>query len=336
MITKNFKFLMFPLIILLLCMCYACEQKAPENPKDDTKPADQTANVEQKIPDPAVLPDELIAQQIYTFNQMALIETSFVHFHTATLSMPANPQEMIDSNFPVFWPKNTFTGAPVRWLATPPDPNNPAHRGEFYYNRVDNNQASIQFLAIDTKNSTPDNIVYRVETFDIEAPMANRARDISSDKDPYFSLGMELAGFTQEQRYNYAYKQVIAQPLHYLISFYMKTHETPFTSMLDLLADGRYFILSNGYEHMKSMINGNNLVFQIGYIDKDHALYNVNFAGEEKDVMYLNTVMNADGKTVGSTWDATEGEPVNVFDQSMIDDLVIPESLFINPEFFKK
>jgi hypothetical protein len=319
-------------ILLLLTVLFGCGDKDlrtyDSNPLLTDK-GEQSA-VQREL---TAIPENLLKIQGRIFSDITLIETSCVQFHTAFIRMPVKLEELFDTNFVVFWPQNWKSGGPVKILDTPPDPSNPDHIGNVFFNRKGEHEASLQYLTIDLERSTEDTPVYMLVDFAIIAPLANQILGVNPGDDPYWSLSRELKELSDNERYRYAYKEMLAQPFHFLSCFYMLENDKPAGSLQEMLTSDRFLIFSQGFEYLNKMISEENLELDLGFFDNDHAYYTVNFQGEEKATMYINVVYSTDlRKSVTSTWNATDGVPLSAFNQSMIGDLSIPQDLFITVE----
>jgi hypothetical protein len=263
-------------------------------------------------------------------SDIMVIEAACVNFHIVNLRMPMSLDELFETGFILFWPENWKYGGAMKILSSPPELSNPDHIGNVFLDRISDNEASLKYLSIDLKQSTEDKYIYKVSELKLITPFANKALGVPPDEDTYYALSHELEGYSESQKYHYAYRAMLIQPYGTLVSHTLRVNDMQAISFTEMLSLNKFLVFEEGFEKLKTLVNKDGLEFDIGFFDQDHGYYTINFPDQTIATVYINVVFTSDSrKKTEPSWDPPDGEPHSIWNQDSLSEIALPSEFFI-------
>jgi len=148
---------------------------------------------------------------------ISMIELAYGHYHDAYSEMPSNPADLLNG-FMFVWPGNVYGVGPVKVLETPPDPSKPSDRGHIYYNRINDHEATIQYISLDRENSVEGVPVWVLGERVVYSDTARYALNPDDwKKTTSGMIGRQIADYSSEERYRYGYRKNLSQSISFML-----------------------------------------------------------------------------------------------------------------------
>lgn len=206
---------------------------------------------------------EAIALHRKILTSVTLVSESCKYYADAYGHVPPSIDE-ITKEFMTIWPGNPVSGGPVKILNTKPDPNNPAHRGNVYYSLSYAQEARVQFVTIDDRNSMPSKKIWVVEEMLIKS---ERGTQVDSIQKMQSSLQEGetiklLPGNKPDEFLKYYTLNLRHQFTRPVVQSLEKTHKAT-ESFADILNNSNFYVLADGFDYMKKLITEKKISFNI-------------------------------------------------------------------------
>jgi hypothetical protein len=213
-------------------------------------------------PEPPLLPREILEEDYYQMNHANTISVALMFYRDAYGKFPDKVEELLDG-WMLFWPINIYTHQPVKVLDNKPDPKNKDDLGNVFYEKVDNDKATIYYISLDQPNSTKDNLVYKLNSpvITYEAEYARR-----EPENPRFQKTRELQDKPDSERIRYYYTIFSLRQLNGFFTWGMQKYGTFDESFTDLTQKLDYRLSLEGFQFLQKAVSDGWFTFDVGDI----------------------------------------------------------------------
>jgi hypothetical protein len=276
------KCLLYSLVIIVICsFILSCSTKGPTVKPDkagiihDENSSMKTDVSQTSYKNESQSKEFLDAEKLYRrfWIHIFMIEVACELYHDTYLTLPDELSDLFDG-FMLIWPGNVYSNGPVKILDSEPDPDNPDHRGNIYYQRYDSHEATLKFILPDIKNIQRDKTKWITSEQRIVSDTAKLLLNPQEERlKPSSKTAIFLVETTQAERYKYGYIQLISQNLSYLIDDSLIRTGNLDNSLVDLIKGGDYYFIDKGIETIRKNVKEKLIVFDFGSLQNESYFY---------------------------------------------------------------
>ena len=258
------------------------------------------------------------------------------YYHDTYFEYPSDLTELLD-DFMLFWPGNVYLGGQIKILNSKPDPSNPDHLGQVFYQRNTYNSAYIKYIKPyweESIDQEPEWKVVEVEIYSMSAAyLSDPVKLEHSIKGHFYKQMLDMH---EDERYVYNFTRNLSQGLSYIMNDALARRGMLEDSFIELLVVGKYYLSKNGYETLKDQVKNHKIYFDMGkYADSNYA-YKMNgdpYGEIERDCRKFDPSKGEYGKIIQHVdCPESDNEARSLFSSFNFDELEIPESLLITKE----
>jgi len=270
---------------------------------------------------------------------ISIIGDACEYYHDAHFKYPSDLTELLDS-FMFFWPGNVYLGGQVKVLNSRPDPLNPDHLGQVFYRRNNDHEAYIEFIRPHWEESLdqePEWKVVEIKTFSTTAEyLSDPERRKHSLKGGFYN---QMSHLNDDERYVYNFRRNLSQGMSYIMDDALGRKGMLEDSFIELLVEGRYYILKNGYETLKDQVKKVQIFFDMGKYDDN--IYAYKMCGDpyteiKRECRKFDPAKGEFGEIIHFIeCPESDAGATSIFSSFGLDELEIPENLIITKDDVK-
>jgi hypothetical protein len=262
--------------LFISLLCCGCQHKIKpiEPPKGESREQPASSVTEKENKKKTILPEDLTKTYFRNLNHISLIEISCGFYHEIYWEMPDSLTQLFNGLMFV-WSGNIFNDGPVKILSSPPEPDNPNHIGNIYYEKLNQHEAIMKYLNINRKLSTNEKYVWEIVERKVYSLTAKCMTDPVYKRDnPLCSLVNKLEHMSAKERYHYCYIKILSQSISYMSADSLMRTGFLDDSFAKVLSEGKYYVTRNGYDELKKITQKHDILFMMGtFNDGIHVYY---------------------------------------------------------------
>jgi hypothetical protein len=284
--------IIYYVLLIVAFLPFGCAKKEPlVKPESNSAKGEKVSsenNMDNIDKNPVTSKEYLDAKKQYTrfWSHIFLIEIACELYHDTYLTLPDDLSDLLDG-FMLIWPGNIYQGGPVKILNSIPDPENPNHRGNVYYELLDGHEATLKFVIPDLKNFTPGREKWILSEQRIVSDTAKLLLNPQEEKlKPSSAVSQFLLEATKEERYRYGYVKLMSQSLSYLIDDSLMRKGILEDTLVNLVDKGNYYFIDTGIQTISKNVVDKKITFNFGtFQDPSHAFLDCRFPADDHHPM---------------------------------------------------
>jgi hypothetical protein len=288
---KRNKISQFTIIMMTILFFFSCSGRQPLVKPDGTGKKVDRGNVLKTSPLRVNNSSENMtnkykeAEKQYRrfWTHIFLIEIACELYHDTYLTLPDELTDLCDG-FMLLWPGNVYQqGHPVKILNSMPDPDNPHHRGNVYYQRYDGHEAILKFIIPDIRAYQTDKTKWILSEQRIVSDTAKLLLNPQEEgMKPSSKAARFLIEATSAERYSYGHVRIVSQSLSYLLDDSLIRTGILDDALVDLITESEYFLIDKGLENIRKDISDKKIIFDFGsYRDNSYVFLNCRHPADE-------------------------------------------------------
>jgi hypothetical protein len=226
----------------------------------------------------------MVAEKEYArfWSHIFLIEIACELYHDTYLTLPDDLSALLNGFMPI-WPGNVYQRGPVKVLNSLPDPENPNHQGNVYYQLLDGHQATLKFIIPDLKNFTSGKERWILSEQRIVSDTAKLLLNPEEERlKPSSAVSQFLLEATKEERFRYGYVKLMSQSLSYLIDDSLIRKGILEDTLVDLVDKGNFYFIDTGIQTIRKNVVDKKITFNFGsFQDSSYAFLNCRFPADD-------------------------------------------------------